>query len=141
MECKRNGDTLVIRLAPGEELVEQVRLAAKQAGLQAGSITGIGATNRFEVGIFNSQTHGYHALPHEGFCEIASLTGNLSTLNGEPYLHLHMAAADKDGKMYGGHLVWARIYPTAEIFIHALPQPLGRKYNEEIGINELTMQE
>ena len=40
----------------------------------------------------------------DGMFEIVSLTGTINTMDGEYYCHLHTAAGDKNGNVYGGHL-------------------------------------
>jgi hypothetical protein len=35
---------------------------------------------------------------------VLSGLGNISILDGEPFVHVHMTVADKDGNAFGGHL-------------------------------------
>ena len=63
--------------------------------------------------------------------EIISLTGTVTRQDGEVYLHLHMAAGDKDGHVFGGHLNMAYISATAEIQIQIIDGTINRKYDEK----------
>ena len=82
-------------------------------------------------------TREYKELNFTGTYEILSLTGNLTRMNNEPYVHLHITVGDEDCRSFGGHLVEARISATAEIFIHLLDTELSRIRDNEIGMNLL----
>ena len=61
--------------------------------------------------------------------------GNVSTMDGETYLHLHINLSDDEYKTYGGHLDSARISATGEIIIGTVEGEVNREFDEEIGIN------
>ncbi len=44
--------------------------------------------------------------------EITSLVGNISQMNGEVYLHIHINLANEENKVFGGHLTSAIISAT-----------------------------
>ena len=49
--------------------------------------------------------------------EITSLVGNVSQMDGEVYLHIHVNIADENNNVFGGHLTSAVISATGEIII------------------------
>ncbi len=67
--------------------------------------------------------------------EILSLIGNITSMNNEPYLHVHITVGDENGKAFGGHLNKAIISVTGEIFITVYDAFVDRFKDEEIGIN------
>lgn len=71
--------------------------------------------------------------------EIVSLMGNVSTLNGEFYLHLHISVSDSQGHLFGGHLNECQISATSEIFINIIDGEVERFRNENTGLNELKL--
>lgn len=81
------------------------------------------------------QKKKFYPVHFEGAYEIISLTGTVTRQDGEVYLHLHMAAGDKDGHVFGGHLNMAYISATAEIQIQIIDGTINRKYDEKIGLN------
>ncbi len=67
--------------------------------------------------------------------EIANLTGNVSVMNGQTYLHLHCTLGRADYTALAGHLLSARINGAAEIVVTAFDTPMPRRYDDETGLN------
>ena len=67
--------------------------------------------------------------------EITSLLGNVSQMNGEVYLHLHITLADENYNVHGGHLTSAVISATGEIIIDTIDGIVDREFDEEVGLN------
>ena len=135
MEHKRYGNTVVVRMDPGEEILEQIALAVKAENVTLGSVSAIGAVNDFTVGLYDVAEKKYFPNRFTGAYEIVSLLGNVTQMNGEPYIHLHMAAADDTGRAVGGHLNRAVISVTCEMFITEIEGEIDRVKDEKTGIN------
>ena len=115
MEYKRFGDTLVLRLDPPEEICESITAAARAENIALAEISGIGAADSFTVGVYNTVTKEYRSNTLNGAYEIVSLTGTLTSKDGEHYLHLNFSAGDENGRVAGGYLNRAAVSATAEI--------------------------
>lgn len=137
MICKRVNDKAIIRLDAGDEICESVKRAAAELDIKAGSVSGIGGADRLVLGVFNTEKQSYNRFEYTGTHEITALVGNISFANGEPYVHLHLTAADENGRVAAGHLLEAHISLTAEIFVDVLDTEIGRRRNEALGINEM----
>ena len=135
MEYRRFSDTYIVRLDPGEDIVEQLALLAKREEIGLAEINGLGAVDDFTVGVFDRNVKRFPPKRFEGTYEIVSLHG---TLTEGGYLHLHMSAGDTDGNVRGGHLARARISITAEIVVRIFDGCVRRNYDEETGVNEMT---
>lgn len=135
MDFRRFGDNFVVRLDPGDEIVESLMHLAGQEGIHLASVSGMGAVNQITLGIFCPDTKQYKANIFRADFEIVSLTGNLTTQNGRPYAHLHMAVGDISGRCYGGHLNRAVVSATAEIVVRCIDGTVEREPNPEIGLN------
>ena len=135
MEYKRFGNTLVLRIDRGEEICEQLKIAAEKEGIRLAEISALGAVNDFTVGVFKTAEKKYYANHFTGDHEIVSLTGTISTMNGEYYAHLHMSAGDDKGAVFGGHLNRAVISATCEMVITVIDGQVDRKKDEVTGIN------
>lgn len=61
-----------------------------------------------------------------GTYELISLMGNVSVKDCVPFVHVHVALGDEDGRVYGGHLVEAKVF-VAEVFVQELDVDLRRK--------------
>ncbi len=139
MNYKRFENDIVLRLDPDEDINQCLLDLAEKENITAGSITGIGATDDFTVGVWDMAKGDYDLVHYagKGNYEITSLVGNFSMMNGERYVHVHITAAGHEPGIVGGHLLKARISLTAEINIHVVNGVVDRKRNEEIGINQI----
>lgn len=125
----------IIRLEKDEEILEQIKKVCSENYINAGTIKGIGAVKNVKIGFFDVNSKEYHAKIFEDNFEIVSLMGNISTLDNEPYIHVHAALGDKDFKVIGGHLNEAYVSATCEITIEQIEGYLDREFDEEIGLN------
>ena len=135
MDYRRFDDTIVVRLDKGEEICRTLLAIAKKEQIGAAIVSGIGAVSDFAVGLFDPEKKQFGENHFTGYYEVTALGGNLSTKDGEPYLHLHMSCADAQGHMVGGHLAQATISLTGEIFIQVLHGSVGRAFDAEVGLN------
>lgn len=136
MQYTKNDDGILLRLDPGDEIVESILKVTKEAQITTAEVSGIGATDDFEIGVFNLDTKEYDLHQFTGNHEITNLCGSISVMDEEPYQHLHITCANFEGKCIGGHLLRANISLTCEIFIRKVQGLITRKKNEDIGINQ-----
>ena len=135
MEYKVFGESIVLRLEKGEEVLESIKILCEKEDIKAGSISGIGASNNIVIGLFKVDEKKYYSNTFEEDFEITNLTGNISRMNGEVYLHIHGTFADIEGKCIGGHLNKAVISATCEIIINKIKGDIDRKFSDEIWLN------
>lgn len=135
MEYKRFGNKYFIRMDKGEEIVETIKEFCRIEHITLGWVKGIGAVNEVRIGLFKPEEKKYYSTALIGDYEITSLLGNISTMNGDVYLHLHINLSDIEYKTYGGHLNSAIISVTGEIMVEAVDGMLEREFNEKAGIN------
>lgn len=137
MKFKKIGSKWIVRIDKGEEIVKTLKQFCKENKIKLGTISGIGATDRVTIGLFNARSKQYHSQELIGDYEITNLSGNISTMNDEIYLHLHISLADSKYNAYGGHLNSAVISGTGEIIIEEIEDIIEREFNEEVGLNLL----
>ena len=135
MEYRKFGDTYLLRMDPGEEILEQVKKLALAEDIRLATVQALGAVREFTVGVFATVSKTYHANEFSGPYEIVSLTGTIDSMNGEFYSHLHMSAGDSQGHVVGGHLNRAVISATCEMIITLIDGRVGRRRDEQIGLN------
>ena len=135
MEYRKFNDTYVIRLNKGEEVIESLKNLCRDEDIKLAEITGLGASDFVEIGVFNIYTKEYNTKVFEGMFEITSLVGNISRKENEPYLHLHINFSDETNITKGGHLVKSIISATGEIVITKLEGEVQRELNPDIGLN------
>ncbi len=131
-------NTIVVRLDKGDKIVESVLSVAKKEGITLAYLTGIGAVDDFEVGVFDLDKADYAHYRYTGNHEINSVVGNLTTKEGAPYLHAHITCTGCDGTVVGGHLFEGKVSLTAEIFLQIINGSAERKFDSTVGINKIT---
>lgn len=137
MKFKKFGSKWIIRIDKGEEIVQTLKKFCKKNKIKSGLISGIGATEKVTIGFFETKKRQYQTKELKGDYEITNLSGNVSTMNKEVYLHLHITLADKSYHAYGGHLTSAVISGTGEILIEEIEGEIEREFNEKVGLNLL----
>ncbi len=74
--------------------------------------------------------------------EIITAEGNISLLNNEVNVHIHICCSQDGGRVYAGHLFDATIWSQGEIVLGKLSGgSLHRKFDEKTGLNQLSVNE
>ncbi|MCR5522346.1 MAG: DNA-binding protein [Clostridia bacterium] len=135
MYSKLCGDTWVLRLEIGEEVLSSIKELCKRENILCAEISGIGAASEATVGIYNIDEKKYYENVLQGPLEIVSLLGSVTQKDGEPYLHIHASFSGDSCVCTGGHLNSAVIGVTAEIFIRKINAEINRVPHPVTGIN------
>ena len=135
MHYKKTGSTFILRIDRGEEIVSALKNFCTSQKIALGTVQGIGAASNVVIGLFETATKEYHTTTLSGDHEITSLLGNITTMDGVPYLHLHVTLTDATFLAFGGHLTSAVVSGTCELFIQTIDGTLERRFDSEIGLN------
>lgn len=135
MEFRKFGTKYIVRIDKGEEIVASLADLCKKENILLGDVRAIGAVDRLTIGLFDTTTKEYYKTTLEGAFEISSLIGNISTMKGENYLHLHITVTDADYMAKGGHLNEAWVSGTCEMVIDVIDGEMDRAFSDEIGLN------
>ena len=135
MQYRVFGDTYVVRLQRGEEVLACLRELCEKESISLGTVSAIGAVNHVVVGVYRVDEQKYVANTFDGVMELTSLMGNITEKDGEPYLHLHATFGDLTGKVIGGHLNEAVVSATCELFVRKVEGHGGRRLDPETGLN------
>lgn len=135
MEYKQFGNHYVMRVDPGEEILEKIEELCRKEEIRLGSAVGLGAANRAVVGLFDTVNKVYKKKELTGPMEITSLVGNISTKEGKIYLHFHVNLCDEEMRIFGGHMNACYVSATAEITVTKLDGTVERQMDEKIGLN------
>lgn len=134
-EGVRGVETIAIRLKPGADVRVELERVTRERHLAAGCIvTAVGSLTQANIR-FGGKSDGAITA---GDLEIVSLTGTLSP-DG---VHLHLAVADGEGHVTGGHMLEGCIVrTTAEIVIWELNGVRFRRAQDgETGYRELLIE-
>lgn len=135
MQYRVFGDTYVVRLQRGEEVLACLRELCEKESISLGTVSAIGAVNHVVVGVYRVDEQKYVANTFDGVMELTSLMGNITEKDGEPYLHLHATFGDLTGKVIGGYLNEAVVSATCELFVRKVEGHVGRRLDPETGLN------
>lgn len=134
---KQFNNTYYLRIDRGEEIIGSIKDFCTLNKITAGHISGIGSVSRAELGLFDVEEKQYIKTEFQGIYEIASLSGNISSMNNETYLHIHAVLSDSKCNAFGGHFAMGIVAATCEIIIIPIEGKAGRKFDKEIGLNML----
>lgn len=138
-DCSQ-GKSLLARLDNGAEIIGQITDIARTKKIEAATFYAIGALSRADLGYYDQKAHEYRVTPVEVPVEIASCSGNISLLDGQPFVHAHAVLADGQSRTWAGHLVRGSIF-AAEIYLQELPGPrLCRTPDSVTGLNLWTLE-
>jgi predicted DNA-binding protein with PD1-like motif len=88
----------VLILDPGEEAFSSITGFAVQEGINAASLTAIGAFSKAAVGWFDLESKTYRKIPVDEQCEVLSGIGDIALDDrGQPSLHVHVVLGLSDG--------------------------------------------
>lgn len=132
---RQAGNTYIVSIANHVDLAEAIMAFCKDNNITAGSIDGIGAVNEATLRFYDPDTKQYVDHTYAEQMEVANLSGNISTMDGKIYTHLHCVLGRRDYTALAGHLLTARINGACEIFITALYTQIERYHDEETGLN------
>ena len=119
MELIREGDDVILRLDPGEEIHASIQSLAEH-GIKCAAITsGIGRVRDIRIGYLDSDGV-YQTLDHDGPMELLSTQGNLMPGPDGPFTHLHTIMSDNGHHVHGGHLYHATIHVVGELHLRVM---------------------
>jgi predicted DNA-binding protein with PD1-like motif len=139
MEWREMGDAYCVRLLRDEEVLEQLTDFVTEREITAASILGIGAVKDIELGFYELETRTYHRKELAGDHELVNLTGNLSFVDGKPFVHAHVTVGGPDFRASCGHLFRAVIAVTGEFVVRPMPGQIDRAFDDACGLNLWSM--
>ena len=128
MESVKNGNLIFLRFDNGEDILFELNNFLKRENINSGVfLSGIGMFKNFKIGWFSMQKEKYKTDSYKSPHELISLSGNVSLKDNEIFSHIHVSLAGEDKKIIGGHLFYAEVCNTVELFINTLDIQLYRK--------------
>lgn len=135
MDYRKFGNTYAVRIDLGEDIVENLKKLCTAEQIHLGRVEAIGAADHAVIGVYDLDKKEYYPETIDEFMEITSLNGNITSMDGKPYIHLHATLADKRHGVHGGHVLEMRVGATCEMFVTALEGEVTRQKDENLGIN------
>lgn len=121
----------VLIFAKDDEVLSGLTDFAAAQHITAAHFSAIGAFQKATTAWFDPQKKQYRLNHVAGPIELVSLLGDIALANGKPVVHSHLAVGHPDGRVEGGHLIEAYVFPTVELFLTVYPAPLTKKPDPE----------
>ena len=132
---KNIGNKYIVSINNDPEIETALYYFCKEKGILSGSINGIGAIGELTLRFFNPKTKAYDDKTFREQMEISNLTGNISSMNEQVYLHLHITVGRSDYSALAGHLLSAIQNGAGEFVVEDYSERISRTYNPDLGLN------
>lgn len=129
-------NVIAIRLTKGMDLKRCLAKIVQDHNVKAGIIAScVGCISTLKLRLAGAES----TLSKNEAFEIVSVMGTLTP----DHQHIHISVADKQGQVWGGHLMEGTLIDTtAELIIHSYPQlSFSREMDDETGYTELVVNE
>jgi predicted DNA-binding protein with PD1-like motif len=94
----------LLRFETGSDLIDSLTEFATERDIRSASVTFLGAVRHAALRYYDQEQKDYRDFAIDNHLEVLSGIGNISVLDGSPFVHAHAAFADADGNAYGGHI-------------------------------------
>jgi predicted DNA-binding protein with PD1-like motif len=129
----------LIRLEKGERVLATLAEFCEARGIRAGFFHAIGAVKNTEIGYYPLEKREYVFELHVEDREVASMTGNISLVDGKPFIHAHavLSACEAGLGTIGGHVKECEVAVTLEVYLTPFNAAISREHDESIGLKLL----
>ena len=119
----------------GSDLLKGLQDYVRTKGINLAWLSGVGAVSHANIRYYDQPEQKWIDLELDRRLEVAGMWGNVSLLNGEPIVHVHIVLADEEGRCYGGHLADGTIVFNLEIMLTTLSGPnVIRRMDAQTGL-------
>ena len=135
MDYRRFGDTYVVRIDRGEEILSSLTALCEKEDIRLAQVDALGAVDHAVVSVYDVPTKTFYKKEFNEPMEISNLCGTVTRKEGQVYIHLHATVCDKNLTAHGGHANELRVSATCEMVVRVIPGEVGRRLDEKIGLN------
>jgi predicted DNA-binding protein with PD1-like motif len=129
------GPAHILKPPFGSDLLKELESFVRAKGINLAWLSGIGAVSKASIRYYDQSKQAWMDLEFDQRLEVVSMLGNVSLLDGEPIVHVHIVLADEQGHCYGGHLGQNTVVFNMEILLSALSGPaVTRKMDSQTGL-------
>lgn len=125
----------IYSLKPGTGLTDELLALARREKIRTAKVEAIGGVRQLRLAYFNSGARKYEEHEYDEFLEVASLIGNITLKDEEPFLHLHGTFGRRDMSVIGGHVISGTVFPLLEVVFTPTKNKAQRKFDEGTGLN------
>lgn len=134
MKYRLEGKRVLVVLEKGDEIFESIYNIVEDLDIKFSWINGIGAAENIIIGSYSTSIKNYIKKNFDGEFELTSITGNITTRENSPFIHIHATISDEDCNAFAGHLFSATITATCEIILNISDKAIHRKECNKVGL-------
>jgi uncharacterized protein len=134
MDWRKSGEDYVIRMDRGEEIISTLTGLLQEQEIRSGSIAGIGALEETVLGYYNVRTGEYQRKSFPEEMELVVFAGNISLVEGVPFVHAHAVISGDDFRALSGHFFSGVIAVTGEFQLRKNAVDVRRELDADIGL-------
>ena len=139
-EVTSRGEYL-LRLERGEDVLPTIAEFCKRKGILSANLHAIGAVEKSKIGYYDLSKKAYGSKEYPDAMEVASMTGNITQVDGQPFVHCHAVLSGivegTENQPIGGHVFEAKVAVTLEVHLVAFNENISRELDHEIGLKLL----
>lgn len=135
MEYGKFGDTYIVRMDRGEEILSGLVSLCEKENIRLAQVDALGAVDHAVVSVYDVPARTFYRKAFDEPMEISNLCGTVSRKDGQVYIHLHVTLCDRDLLAHGGHANELRVSATCEMTVRVLPGEVERRMDEQVGLN------
>ena len=139
MKSLKNGPYWLLKLEPGDEIVETLVGFLRKHRVKSAFLTAIGAGEDLVLGCFDPKARSYHKRTFKGDNEVAAIVGNVGWLKQAPACHIHAVISRPNLTTFAGHLFSGTVTVTLEVALVPGTRRLARKPDPLSGLNLLAL--
>jgi predicted DNA-binding protein with PD1-like motif len=132
--ARLSDNTSALRLEPGDDIHAVLQAFCADQHIDNAQITGIGSVESPTLAHYSMHTKEFTDQTLPGVYEVASLTGNIALVDGQPFAHIHLTVSDEHLMTRAGHLVKGECSATLELFITSYPAHHTKSQDDHIGL-------
>jgi predicted DNA-binding protein with PD1-like motif len=131
----------LVRLERGEEVTAALEGFLQEEGIQAGVVHGLGGVQNAELGFFDLDSKSYQRKKISGNLELIHFGGNITLVEGVPFIHAHAIVSGPDFAPQAGHFFCATVAITGEFVIHRADWSVRRIQDPFTGLKLMDLPE
>lgn len=119
MKFRKFGDTYVVNIESGEELMSCLQGLARNEKVVGARVQGIGSLEDVQLGFHLPDKERYKKQFFTGQFDLISLLGNISYdgAKDRAFVHVHAVIGDDEFRTFAGHLMGAKVLTSCELFV------------------------
>jgi predicted DNA-binding protein with PD1-like motif len=124
----------LLRLDRGEEITDTLERFLEKNRIHGGTVTGLGGIEDAELGYYDLPTKTYQRTTIPGNLELIVYSGNITLVDGKPFVHAHAVVSGPDFRPHAGHFFQARVALTGEFVVQPADWEVAREEDARTGL-------